>query len=81
MQELYASRRVENYNREHGIKAADQAMEQREANRFESARVGGTGARRNQGGESYNILTQDYNRSSGGQSLENKVCACARGPC
>ncbi|GLC53214.1 hypothetical protein PLESTB_000720500 [Pleodorina starrii] len=72
---VYATKRVDHYNREHGIKAADQAAEQREAARFEGACAAGTGARRNQGGESFNIITLDYKPTSGGQTLASKDSA------
>ncbi|GIL82648.1 hypothetical protein Vretifemale_11568 [Volvox reticuliferus] len=74
-EEVYATKRVVNYNREHGIKAADQAMEQREATKYETARAMGSGARRNQSGESYNIISLDYNRNNSGQALASKDSA------
>lgn len=45
----------------------------REAARLEASRTTGTGAKRNQGSESYNIISLNYNNSSGGQQLAAKV--------
>lgn len=72
-QEFYAQKRVVNHNREHGIKADDQAMEQRESTRFETARTTAMGARRNQSGEAFNIITANYTRNDNGQTLASKV--------
>lgn len=72
-QEVYAFKRATNYQREHNIWASDMAAEQRKESKYDTARAAGTGQRRNQGGEAFNIITLGSNTNSGGQAFAAKV--------
>ncbi|KXZ49065.1 hypothetical protein GPECTOR_23g150 [Gonium pectorale] len=56
-EETYATKRADNMAREQRIWAADSAVEQRTEAKYEVARSAGTGARRNQSGQTVNIVT------------------------
>ncbi|GFR52764.1 hypothetical protein Agub_g15364 [Astrephomene gubernaculifera] len=74
-EEVYTAKRTAHLSRERGVWAADQALQQREADRYDSARAGGTGALRNRGGQSYDIITLDPLAGGRGQALAAKESA------
>ncbi|PNW71831.1 hypothetical protein CHLRE_16g690100v5 [Chlamydomonas reinhardtii] len=72
-EEVYAVKRAEQYHRERSNWETQAQAAAREAARLEASRTTGTGAKRNQGSESYNIISLNYNNSSGGQQLAAKA--------
>ncbi|KAG2489815.1 hypothetical protein HYH03_011764 [Edaphochlamys debaryana] len=74
-EELYAVKRAENYYREKSIWDKMDGEESREASRFDSQRQAGMGQRRNQGSESYNIISLDYYNNPKGERLAQRDAA------
>ncbi|KAG2435892.1 hypothetical protein HXX76_007087 [Chlamydomonas incerta] len=74
-EEVYAVKRAEQYHRERSNWETQAQAAAREAARLEASRTTGTGAKRNQGSESYNIISLNYNSGSGGQQLAAKDTA------
>ncbi|KAG2433125.1 hypothetical protein HYH02_012827 [Chlamydomonas schloesseri] len=72
-EEVYAIKRAEQYHRERSNWETQAQAAAREAARLEASRTTGMGAKRNQGSESYNIISLSYNNTSGGQQLAAKV--------